>query len=92
MRPAHFHQRRPDPDEPAVWVWGLSAGDYLLMVASLGCWVYLGARWLRGQERPASLGMWVLWLLWAAFALQGMEAGWTQSLERPVSHGRPRGG
>jgi hypothetical protein len=24
-----FRQRRPDPDDPKVWVWGLSAGEYM---------------------------------------------------------------
>jgi hypothetical protein len=24
-----FHQRRPDPTDPDVWVWGLGAGDYM---------------------------------------------------------------
>src|SRR5262249_23646542 len=24
-----FRQRRPDPDDPKVWVWGLGAGEYL---------------------------------------------------------------
>jgi hypothetical protein len=24
-----FSQRRPDPDNPKIWVWGLSAGDYM---------------------------------------------------------------
>ena len=24
-----FLQRRPDPDEPGVWIWGLGAGEYM---------------------------------------------------------------
>jgi hypothetical protein len=29
LEPKDFLQRRPSPDEPGVWIWGLSAGGYM---------------------------------------------------------------
>ena len=49
----------------------LSIGNVLLLVISAGAWVWLARAWLRGGA-PASIGVWVLWLLYASFALQGL--------------------
>lgn len=59
----------------AAWVspaayWILSMADYLVLGTSAIIWLWLGWSWLRGGH-PASLGVWVLWLLYAAFAAQG---------------------
>ncbi|MGH2459629.1 MAG: hypothetical protein ACRDIY_12270, partial [Chloroflexota bacterium] len=51
----------------------VSSGDYLLLLASAGIWIRQGGRWLgRGSgRRRLTLGAWILWLLYGAFALQG---------------------
>lgn len=49
----------------------LSAGTYLLMVSSAVIWVRMGLRWLAGSDQAPTLGQWLLWLLYAGFALQG---------------------
>ena len=48
----------------------LSMMNILLLTSSAVIWIRLGWSWLRGGS-PASMGIWVLWLLYAAFALQG---------------------
>jgi hypothetical protein len=55
---------------PVVFLF-LSAMNIFLAVASLLIWLWLGIAWLRGG-RPNSYGIWVLWLLYAAFAFQGV--------------------
>jgi len=49
-------------------------GTYLLLGLSIPIWLWQGWRWLFGGERPASTGIWLLWLLYGAFALQGVFA------------------
>ena len=53
---------------PAVYV-ALSAGEYLLLGASAVAWLVQGWTLLRRSE-SGSFGIWLLWLLYAAFALQ----------------------
>jgi hypothetical protein len=48
----------------------LSLTDFVILGASAIFWLWLGWRWLRGSL-PESLGVWMLWLLFAAFAAQG---------------------
>lgn len=48
----------------------VSAGDYLLIVASACAWLWLGRRWLLRREGPEA-GRPLLWALYGAFALQG---------------------
>jgi hypothetical protein len=48
----------------------LSVMNFVLLVSSVAIWVAHGWAWLRGGK-PASTGMWLLWLLYAAFAVQG---------------------
>ncbi|TMQ68885.1 MAG: hypothetical protein E6K80_13505 [Candidatus Eisenbacteria bacterium] len=48
----------------------LSLTDFVVLGASAIFWLWLGWRWLRGG-RPESLGVWMLWLFFAAFAAQG---------------------
>jgi hypothetical protein len=67
-----------DPYSQAVAGWisipvyaMVSVGDYLLMACSGLVWLALGWTWLRGSRRPGSQASWLLWLLYAAFALQG---------------------
>jgi hypothetical protein len=40
-----FVQRRPDPDFPEVWVWGLNAGDYLRRGPGSDWFVYTDEKW-----------------------------------------------
>lgn len=49
----------------------LSLTDFVMLGASAIFWLWLGWRWLRGG-RPESFGVWILWLLFAAFAAQGV--------------------
>jgi len=53
---------------PEVYVL-LSLGEYLLIGGSGLVWIWQGWRWLRGTT-PLSLGSWLLWLMYAAFAAQ----------------------
>ena len=48
----------------------LSLSNFLLLVLSVAIWLRLGWSWLRGAT-PASIGVWMLWVLFAAYALQG---------------------
>ncbi len=48
----------------------LSTMNFVLLVLSALVWLFLGWRWLRGGV-PRSIGIWILWLLYAAFAVQG---------------------
>ena len=48
----------------------LSAMNFVLLLSSVLVWLSHGWTWLRGG-RPASTGIWLLWLLYAAFAVQG---------------------
>lgn len=48
----------------------LSLVDFVILGASTLAWLVLGVRWLRGG-RPASFGVWMLWLFVGAFAAQG---------------------
>ncbi len=48
----------------------LSMVNFLMLASSAFIWLRLGWSWLRGGS-PASIGIWVLWLLYAAFAVQG---------------------
>lgn len=74
----------------SLWAYFLlSAADYLLILVSAAVWLGFGRRWLRRGERPASLGLWLLWLLYAAFALQGAFAilsDFTGALAGNVQH------
>ena len=49
----------------------LSLGTYLLIAASAFFWGRTGLRWLARSGEPPTLGQWMLWLLYGAFALQG---------------------
>jgi hypothetical protein len=48
----------------------LTSMNIVLLVTSALIWIGLAFRWLRGS-RPATSGIWILWLLYSAFALQG---------------------
>lgn len=54
----------------------VSSGDYLLLLASAAVWIRQAGRWTRRarRRRLRPLGEWILWLLYGAFALQGMLA------------------
>jgi hypothetical protein len=49
----------------------LSTGTYLLMLGSAVVWLRTGLRWLSGGPHRPTLGQWLLWLFYAAFAMQG---------------------
>lgn len=49
----------------------VSLGTYLLILTSAFVWVRTGLRWLSGSGEPPTLGQWMLFLFYAAFALQG---------------------
>ncbi|HEV8634521.1 MAG TPA: hypothetical protein VG370_09840 [Chloroflexota bacterium] len=49
----------------------LSTGTFFLMIASAIVWLRTGLRWLAGGAHRPTLGQWLLWLFYAAFALQG---------------------
>jgi hypothetical protein len=49
-----FHQRRPDPNEPRTWVYGLGAGDYLRKGPGTHWYRFDKTRWAElpaGRER-----------------------------------------
>jgi hypothetical protein len=48
----------------------LSVMNFVLLLSSALIWLAHGWSWLRGGK-PASTGIWLLWLLYAAFAVQG---------------------
>jgi hypothetical protein len=48
----------------------LSMTNILILAGSALTWLWLGWSWLRGRG-PATIGIWMLWLLYAAFAVQG---------------------
>jgi hypothetical protein len=48
----------------------LSMVNFLMLGASALVWLWLGWSWFRGRRR-SSVGMWMLWVLYAAFAVQG---------------------
>ena len=50
-----FHQRRPDPDEPKIWVWGLAAGDYMRRARGGDWYRFDEVRWANLPARPASV-------------------------------------
>jgi hypothetical protein len=50
----------------------LSIGTFALMGSSAIIWARQGLRWLAQQDNPPTLGQWTLWLLFAAFLLQGV--------------------
>lgn len=56
---------------PVYFALGLS--DYLLLLVSLIIWLRQGIHWLQGAGPNArrTLPAWILWLLYAAFAIQG---------------------
>jgi hypothetical protein len=49
----------------------LSAASWLVLLASLAVWLHQGWRWLVRSDLPARQTSWTLWLLYAAFMLQG---------------------
>jgi hypothetical protein len=51
----------------------LSAMNFVVLGTSVLVWLHLGRSWLRGKT-PSSIGIWVLWSLYAAFAMQGAAA------------------
>ena len=50
----------------------LSIANWIVLVASSLVWCRQGWRWLWRREQPASEGVWLLWLLYAAFAVQAV--------------------
>lgn len=51
----------------------LSLGNIVVLAGSAVVWAWLGRRWLRGKSAP-SFGLWIMWLLYGALALQGILA------------------
>lgn len=49
----------------------VSIANWIMLVASFVIWTGQGGRWLRHKAAPARREQWLLWLLYAAFALQG---------------------
>ena len=49
----------------------LSAANFVLLGTSGLVWIRMGWGWLRGGTTP-SIGTWMLWVLFAAFAFQGV--------------------
>lgn len=49
----------------------IASGTYLLMAGSVVIWVRTALRWLARKGDPPTPGQWLLWLLYASFALQG---------------------
>ena len=45
--------------------------DYLLIAVSATIWVRYGLLWLFGKEKPPTVGIWLVWLLYSSFAFQG---------------------
>ena len=48
----------------------LSAANFVLLATSALVWIWMGWGWLRGRT-PPTIGAWMLWSLYAAFAIQG---------------------
>jgi putative DNA primase/helicase len=49
-----FRQRRPDPENPKQWIWGLAAGDYMRKTPGQDWYRFNEARWATlstGRER-----------------------------------------
>ena len=51
----------------------LSAANFVLLATSVLVWIWMGWGWLRGRP-PPTIGTWMLWILFAAFAIQGAAA------------------
>lgn len=49
----------------------LSSANWVMLVVSFGIWLRQGVRWLRHGSAPANPTLRLVWLLYAAFALQG---------------------
>lgn len=49
----------------------VSLGTWVLILGSAILWARNGLRWLAGAGEPPTLGQWLLWLLYGAFAIQG---------------------
>jgi hypothetical protein len=49
----------------------VSVATYALIVASALVWFRLGLRWLAGAAEAPKAGQWMMWLLYAAFGVQG---------------------
>jgi hypothetical protein len=49
----------------------LSVGTFTLMGASAVLWARQGLRWLARKDTSPTIGQWLLWLMFGAFALQG---------------------
>ena len=48
----------------------VSLANWIVLATSLGIWLYSGARWFWRGEAPEARA-WLVWLLYAAFAVQG---------------------
>lgn len=49
----------------------VSIANWIILAVSCAIWTYQGLRWLIRGRSPSTDGGWLLWLLYAAFALQG---------------------
>lgn len=49
----------------------VSIANWIILAASLAIWTRLGLRWLVFRTESPAPGLWLLWLLYAAFLLQG---------------------
>jgi hypothetical protein len=63
----------------ASWIsptayFAVSLGDWLLIGSSLAYWAWDGWHWIVRRRDPPSQAAWLLWVLYAAFALQGAAA------------------
>lgn len=52
----------------------VSSANWLILIMSLGIWIRQGYRWLWRGELPRNQTAFLVWLLYAAFALQGVLA------------------
>lgn len=50
----------------------VSIANWIMLIASLAIWIRQVARWLLRDRPPQSRSTWMLWLLYAAFAAQGI--------------------